>query len=77
MKYLVTVRGTQADYEAQSGRATDGVPAWTEDDARSKLLASRNDSAVAASTSSARSASTWVISGWSTRCFWNTVRCRQ
>ena len=34
MKYLVTVRGTQADYEAQSGRATDGVPAWTEDDVR-------------------------------------------
>lgn len=34
MKYLVTVRGTQADYEAQSGRATGGVPAWTEDDLR-------------------------------------------
>ncbi|ELP64375.1 YciI family protein [Streptomyces turgidiscabies] len=34
MKYLVTVRGTQADYDAQSGRTAGAGPVWTEDDLR-------------------------------------------
>ncbi|WP_419992378.1 YciI family protein [Streptomyces boninensis] len=29
MKYLVMIYGTQADYEAMSGKASPGVPAWT------------------------------------------------
>ncbi|WAU84981.1 YciI family protein [Streptomyces sp. Qhu-G9] len=32
MKYLVMIQGTQADYEAQSGKASAGAPAWTEQD---------------------------------------------
>ncbi|MGW3646530.1 YciI family protein [Streptomyces sp. NPDC000878] len=32
MKYLVTVRGTQADYDAQNGKAAEDGPVWTEDD---------------------------------------------
>jgi hypothetical protein len=30
MKYLVMVQGTQADYDAMSGRATPHAPAWTQ-----------------------------------------------
>lgn len=32
MKYLVMVQGTQADYEAMSGKASPGSPAWNEQD---------------------------------------------
>ncbi|MEU6762831.1 YciI family protein [Streptomyces sp. NPDC046853] len=32
MKYLVMVQGTQADYEAQSGKANATSPAWGEKD---------------------------------------------
>ncbi|MCX4672791.1 YciI family protein [Streptomyces sp. NBC_01381] len=32
MKYLVMVQGTQADYEAQSGKATATSPGWSEKD---------------------------------------------
>ncbi|MGW6058248.1 YciI family protein [Streptomyces sp. NPDC055189] len=32
MKYLVMVQGTQADYEAQSGKANAHSPAWGEKD---------------------------------------------
>ncbi|OKI00789.1 hypothetical protein A6A06_17850 [Streptomyces sp. CB02923] len=34
MKYLVMIYGTQADYEAMSGKAAPGSPAWTQDDLR-------------------------------------------
>ncbi|MGV9687753.1 YciI family protein [Streptomyces sp. NPDC003444] len=30
MKYLVTVQGSQADYEAMTGRGSAGSPAWDE-----------------------------------------------
>ena len=30
MKYLVMVQGTHADYEAMRGKASEGSPAWTE-----------------------------------------------
>ena len=30
MKYLVMVQGTQADYDAMSGRPSEHAPAWTE-----------------------------------------------
>ncbi|MER6570056.1 YciI family protein [Streptomyces sp. NPDC001093] len=30
MRYLVTVQGTQADYDAMAGRPTRHAPAWTE-----------------------------------------------
>ena len=30
MKYLVMVQGTQADYEGMRGKASQGAPAWTE-----------------------------------------------
>ncbi|MGW0881054.1 YciI family protein [Streptomyces sp. NPDC002671] len=30
MKYLVMVRGTQADYDAMAGKPTPHAPAWTE-----------------------------------------------
>ncbi|MEU7281245.1 YciI family protein [Streptomyces sp. NPDC045431] len=32
MKYLVMVQGSQADYEAMNGDASERYPAWTEDD---------------------------------------------
>ncbi|WP_405999923.1 YciI family protein [Streptomyces sp. NBC_00829] len=32
MKYLVMVQGTQADYEAMRGQASDHSPAWSEKD---------------------------------------------
>lgn len=32
MKYLVMVQGTQADYEAQAGKPTAGVPVWSKED---------------------------------------------
>ncbi|MEU6539567.1 YciI family protein [Streptomyces sp. NPDC047000] len=32
MKYLVMVRGTQTDYEAVRGTASEASPAWTEED---------------------------------------------
>ena len=32
MKYLVMVQGSQADYEAMKGRASENSPAWTEQD---------------------------------------------
>ncbi|MEU3887213.1 YciI family protein [Streptomyces sp. NPDC029041] len=32
MKYLVTVQGTQADYEAMRGEASADSPAWSEQD---------------------------------------------
>ncbi|MGW0904482.1 YciI family protein [Streptomyces sp. NPDC002853] len=32
MKYLVMVQGTQADYEAQSGKGNASSPAWSEKD---------------------------------------------
>ncbi|MBC7273931.1 MAG: hypothetical protein H5T76_35390 [Streptomyces sp.] len=32
MKYLVMVQGTQADYQAMTGKGSDGSPAWTEKD---------------------------------------------
>ncbi|MFD7428327.1 YciI family protein [Streptomyces sp. NPDC059818] len=34
MKYLVMVQGSQADYEAMRGNASDGNPAWSEKDVR-------------------------------------------
>jgi hypothetical protein len=32
MKYLVMVQNSQADYEAMSGKGSDGSPAWSEQD---------------------------------------------
>ncbi|MCX4905521.1 YciI family protein [Streptomyces sp. NBC_00878] len=32
MKYLLMIQGTQADYAAQTGKPSDGAPAWTEQD---------------------------------------------
>ncbi|MGV9450457.1 YciI family protein [Streptomyces sp. NPDC003635] len=32
MKYLVMVQGSQVDYEAMKGRASENSPAWTEQD---------------------------------------------
>ncbi|WP_210572408.1 YciI family protein [Streptomyces sp. GESEQ-4] len=32
MKYLVMVQGSQADYEAQTGKGSETSPAWTEQD---------------------------------------------
>ncbi|MBP2583570.1 hypothetical protein J3A78_004048 [Streptomyces sp. PvR006] len=32
MKYLVIVQGSQADYEAMAGNATDSSPAWSKPD---------------------------------------------
>ncbi|WP_328873778.1 YciI family protein [Streptomyces sp. NBC_00287] len=32
MKYLVMVQGSQADYEAMKGKASENSPAWTEQD---------------------------------------------
>lgn len=32
MKYLVMVQGTQADYEAMRGNASDGSPTWSEEE---------------------------------------------
>jgi hypothetical protein len=32
MKYLVMVQGSQADYEAMNGKASDHSPAWSEKD---------------------------------------------
>ncbi|MER7815256.1 YciI family protein [Streptomyces sp. NPDC096153] len=32
MKYLVMVQGSQADYEAMTGQASPGSPAWSEKD---------------------------------------------
>ncbi|MEU2108294.1 YciI family protein [Streptomyces sp. NPDC019507] len=32
MKYLVMVQGSQADYEAMTGHASSGSPAWSEKD---------------------------------------------
>jgi hypothetical protein len=32
MKYLVMVQGTQADYEAMQGKASEHSPAWTQED---------------------------------------------
>ncbi|WP_151478182.1 YciI family protein [Streptomyces albicerus] len=32
MKYLVMIQGTQADYEAQSGKGSADMPTWTEQD---------------------------------------------
>ncbi|MEU1040054.1 YciI family protein [Streptomyces sp. NPDC005551] len=34
MKYLVMVQGTQADYDAMGGRASDRSPAWSERELR-------------------------------------------
>ncbi|MGW4234597.1 YciI family protein [Streptomyces sp. NPDC004980] len=34
MKYLVMVQGSQADYEAMSGKASAGSPAWNEKDVK-------------------------------------------
>jgi hypothetical protein len=34
MKYLVMVRGTQAEYEGTRGKASENSPAWTEEELR-------------------------------------------
>lgn len=34
MKYLLMIQGTQADHQAQSGKASGDAPAWTEQDLR-------------------------------------------
>ncbi|MFD9213359.1 YciI family protein [Streptomyces sp. NPDC087659] len=46
MKYLVMVQGSQADYEAMTGQASSGSPAWSEKDLRamfSHMEAINND----------------------------------
>jgi hypothetical protein len=37
MKYLVMVQGSQADYDAMGGKASEGHPAWTEQDMRAMV----------------------------------------
>ncbi|PIM70207.1 hypothetical protein CTU88_23535 [Streptomyces sp. JV178] len=34
MKYLMMIQGTQADYAAMGGDASEGAPAWTQEDVR-------------------------------------------
>ncbi|WP_156726009.1 YciI family protein [Streptomyces apocyni] len=45
MKYLVMVQGTQADYEAMSGKASAASPAWSEQEVQAMFahMAALND----------------------------------